>query len=167
VQELGKAALLVLVARPMGELVEESEGLFHGLIAGAGFGLCASLVHGFPALAADEAALRGGAESATILPYAAFLGSAVRAVSEPFLQALWAAIAGAFLAQGLPRSDRKAVPARIALGLVLAVVLHALYDALVPAPLTLISVFVAAAAVALFLALRRQAEEQPILTALR
>ena len=167
VQEVGKAALLVLVARTMGELADGGEGLFHGLIAGAGFGLCISLLQTWSVVLGDNAALRGGADAPATVQYAAFLGSAVRAVSEPFLHALWAAVAGAFLAQGLPRPGRKPAPGRIVLGIAIAVVLHGLYDALAPAPTTFLSVFAAAAAVALFLALRRQADEQPVLTPLR
>jgi RsiW-degrading membrane proteinase PrsW (M82 family) len=167
VQEVGKAALLVLVARTMGELAEDGEGLFHGLIAGAGFGLCMSLLQTWSVVLGDNAALRGSADAPATVQYAAFLGSAVRAVSEPFLHALWTAVAGAFLAQGLPRPGRRAAPGRILLGIAVAVVLHGLYDALAPAPTTFLSVFAAAAAVALFLSLRREADEQPVLTALR
>jgi len=168
VQELGKVALLVLIARPLRELNGEADGLFYGLIAGAAFGLCASIVQTWSlGLATEEGALRSVGESPTTALYAAFLGTAVRALAQPFLQAVWTAIAGSFLAQGLPSAGRAAAPGRILLGLGLAVVLHALYEALSPPETAFFSVLVAAGALLLLLALRRETEEQPALTALR
>ncbi len=165
VQEAGKAAVLLLVARTLGELTDGGRGLFHGLIAGAGFGLCASLAAGGPALPAEDLAPRGAEATVTLL-YGGFLGAAIRAAAQPFLQAVWTAIAGAYLAQGLPRPGRPLAPGRLALGLALPVLLHGAYEALAPPPLAFLSALVAAAAAALFLALFRQAEETPVLTAL-
>jgi RsiW-degrading membrane proteinase PrsW (M82 family) len=167
VQELGKLSVLLLVARPRREFGDTADGLFYGLIAGAAFGLSASVVHTWPlALTGDHLLQSAGKEPSTAL-YAAFLGSSVRALTQPFLQAVWTAIAGAFLVRGLPAPERKAAPGLVALGLGLAVVLHALYEALTPPATAFFSVLVAAAALSFLLALRRDAEEQPILTALR
>jgi len=167
VQELGKLALLVLIVRPLKELNSEADGLFFGLIAGAAFGVCASIVQTWHGFAADDGALRAGAEPATTALYAAFLGAAIRALALPFLHAVWTGIAGAFLAQGLPSPGRTAAPGRIFLGLGLAVGLHGLYEALTPPATAFFAVVVAAGALLLLLALKREAEERPILTALR
>lgn len=167
VQELGKVALLVLIARALGELNEFGDGLFFGLIAGAGFGLCASVVRSWSFGIPDEQLLRAAAEAPVAALYAAFLGAAVQALTLPFLHGVWSAIAGGFVARGLPSQGRPAAPWRIVLGLVLAVVSHALYEALATRATAFFSVLVAAMALALFLALRRESEEQPILTALR
>ncbi len=166
VQEVGKVTLLVLVARALGELNEFGDGLFFGLIAGAGFGLCVSIVRSWSLGIPDEKLLRG-AEAPVAALYAAFLGAAVQALALPFLHAIWSAIAGAFVARGLPAKGRPAAPGRILLGLALAVGFHALYEALAAPATAFFSVLVAAMALALFLALRRESEEQPILTALR
>ncbi len=167
VQEIGKLALLVLIARPLKELNGEADGLFYGLISGAAFGLCASVVQTWPlGVTGHEGVfpIAGGTPTAL---YAAFLGAAAGALAQPFLHAVWTAIAGTFLAQGLPSPARPAAPGRILLGLGLAVVLHALYDALSPQATAFFSVLVAAGALLLLLALKREAEERPILTALR
>ncbi len=166
VQELGKVALLVLIARALGELNEFGDGLFFGLIAGAGFGLCASIVRSWTFGIPDEKVLRASDAPVAAL-YASFLGAAVQALALPFLHAVWSAIAGGFVVRGLPSKGRPAAPGTILLGLVLAVVFHALYAALAPPATAFFSVLVAAVALALFLALRRDSEEQPILTALR
>lgn len=167
VQEVGKLALLLFIARPLKELNGAADGLFHGLISGAAFGLCASLVQTWSFGAGDEGALRAAGDPQTMTLYAAFLGTAVRALAQPFLHAVWTAIAGTFLAQGLPSPGRDAAPGRIFLGIGLAVVFHGLYEALSPPATAFFSVLVAAAALLLLLALKREAEEQPILTALR
>lgn len=167
VQELGKLSLLLLVARPLSELGDTADGLFYGLIVGAAFGLSASVVHTWSlGLTADGILQSTGEESSTAL-YSAFLGSSVRALTQPFLHAVWTAIAGSFLVRGLPAAGRKAAPLQVALGLGLAVILHALYEALTPPATAFFSVLVAAAALSFLLALKRDAEEQPILTALR
>lgn len=167
VQELGKLSILFLVARPRRDFGDTADGLFYGLIAGAAFGLSASVVHTWPlGLTADGLLQSVGEEPSTAL-YAAFLGSSVRALTQPFLHAVWTAIAGGFLVRGLPASGRKAAPGQVALGFGLAVVLHALYEALTPPATAFFSVLVAAAALSFLLALKRDAEEQPILTALR
>lgn len=166
VQEAGKVALLVLIARALGELNDLGDGLFFGLIAGAGFGLCVSIVRSWSFSIPDEKLLRGAEAPAAAL-YAAFLGAAVQALALPFLHAIWSAMAGAFVAHGLPARGRPAAPGRIFLGLVLAVGFHALYEALAVPATAFFSVLVAAMAIGLFLALRRESEEQPVLTALR
>jgi RsiW-degrading membrane proteinase PrsW (M82 family) len=166
VQEFGKLALLLLIARSLGELNDGADGLFYGLITGAAFGLCASIISTGSLGLADESVLRGSGEEPSTALYAAFLGTTVRALSQPFLHAVWTAIAGTFLARGLPAAGRKAAPGRIAVGLGLAVVLHALFEALTPAATAFFSVLVAGAALSLLLALKRDTEEQPILTAL-
>ena len=165
-QEIGKVALLALVARALGELNEFGDGLFFGLIAGAGFGLCASIVRSWSFGIPDEKLLRAAAEAPLAALYAAFLAAAVQALTLPFLHAVWSAIAGGFVARGLPAKGRPAAPGRILLGVVLAVVFHALYEALTPPATAFFAVVAAALALALFLALRRDSEEQPILTAL-
>ncbi|HQR46188.1 MAG TPA: PrsW family glutamic-type intramembrane protease [Thermoanaerobaculia bacterium] len=167
VQELGKLALLVLIARPLKELNGAADGLFYGLIAGAAFGLCANLVQSWSLGAGDEGPLRVAGEPQAAALYATFLGTAVRALAQPFLQAVWTAIAGTFLAQGLASPGREPAPRRILLGLGLAVAFHALYETLAPPATAFFSVLVAAAALLLLLALKRESEEQPILTALR
>lgn len=168
VQEAGKLLVLLLVGRAMKELNSRAEGLFLGLITGASFGLCTSLFHGWPMSATDDTALRGAGEaSVPAALYATFLGTAVRAVSQPFLQAVWTGIAGAFLAPEPTGEGRKPAPGRIALGLGLALVLHGVYEAFSPPATAFFAVLVAAASLALLLALRREAEEQPIFTALR
>ncbi len=166
VQEVGKMAFLVLVARALGELNESGDGLFFGLIAGAGFGLCASIVRSWSFGIPDERVLRTAAEAPLAALYAAFLAAAVQALALPFLHAVWTAIAGGFVARGLGAKGRPAEPGQILLGVLLAVVLHALYEALTPPATAFFAVVVAALALALFLALRRDSEEQPILTAL-
>jgi RsiW-degrading membrane proteinase PrsW (M82 family) len=88
-------------------------------------------------------------------------------MTQPFLNALWTAVAGIFLVQGFPPGGRKAAPGRAALGLGLAILLHALYESLAPPPTAFLSFLVAAAGLFLLLALKRDAEEEPILTALR
>ena len=167
VQELGKVALLVLIARALGELNEFGDGLFFGLIAGAGFGLCASLIRSWSFGIPDEKLLRSVAEAPIAALYAAFLGAAVQALTLPFLHAVWSAIAGGFVASGLPSQGRPGAPGQIVLGLFFAVGFHALYEALATPGTAFFAVLVAASALALFLALRRESEEQPILTALR
>ncbi|MFI5181423.1 MAG: GYF domain-containing protein [Thermoanaerobaculia bacterium] len=164
VQELGKVALFILIARALGELNGSGDGLFFGLIAGAGFGLCASIVRSSSLGLAGEKLLRGATETPVAALYAAFLGAAVQTLTFPFLHAVWSAIAGSFVVGGFPSRGRPAAPGRIVLGLALAVVLHALYEALTPPATAFFSVLVAAAALALFLALRRDAEERLAVT---
>ena len=167
VQEAGKLALLFLVTRSIRAVDTVADGLFYGLIAGAAFGLCATLVHTWPIGPAGESALRSGGDEPSTALYAAFLARAVRAVTLPFLHAVWTAIAATFLAQGFPPTGRKAAPGRAALGLGLAVVLHGLYESLTTPPTAYLSLLAAAAALSLLLVLKRDAEEGPILTALR
>jgi RsiW-degrading membrane proteinase PrsW (M82 family) len=166
VQETGKLAVLLLVVRPMRELETDADGLFFGLIAGAAFGLSATVVQAWPLGVGSQYVPRIGGEDPTTALYAAFLGRAVRAMTQPFLQAVWTGVAGTFLARAFPPSGRTKAPGRAVLGLGLAVGLHALYASLAPAT-AFLSFLVAAAGLALLLALRRGAEEEPILSALR
>ncbi len=167
VQEAGKLLIVFFVARPMRELDTAADGLFFGLVAGAAFGLCVTVVQAWPLGNGGEGLLRSGGDGTTTALYAAFLGRAVRAMTQPFLHAVWTAVAGTLLVRGFPPEGRKAAPGRAALGLGLAIALHALYESLTPRPTALLSVLVAAAGLLLLLALRRDAEEEPILTALR
>ncbi len=167
VQEAGKLLVVILVARPLRELDAPADGLLCGLISGAAFGLCATVVRAWPLGTPSEGLFQVGGDGTPAVLYAAFLGRVVRAMTQPFLHALWTAIAGTFLAQGFPPAGRRAAPGRAALGLGLAIVLHALYESLTPPPTAFFSFLVAAAGLFLLLALRREAEEEPILTALR
>jgi hypothetical protein len=159
VQELGKAAVVVLVVRLFGGGRDGRFGLYAGLIAGAGFGLTLSVAR-IPALpAASEAALKGVDSPSTAL-YAWFLGTWVAAAMSPFLQAIWGAIAGFFLVPAVAGGQRTG-PAFF--GLAAALVLHALYAAFVPGATALLSVLVAAVSLGAFLLARRTAEEEPAL----
>jgi hypothetical protein len=160
VQELGKAAVVVLVVRVLGAGSDGRHGLYAGLIVGAGFGLTLSVVQ-VPVLpAAEEAALKG-AESPSTALYAWFLGTWVAAAMRPFLQAIWSALAAFFLVPAVTRG-RRTGPAFFGLGA--AVVLHALYDAFVSGVTALLAVLVAAASLGAFLLARRSAEEEPALS---
>ncbi len=160
VQELGKAAVVVLVVRALGAGSDGRHGLFAGLIVGAGFGLTLSVAQ-VPVLpAAEEAAIRGAASPSAAL-YAWFLGTWVAAAMRPFLQAIWTGLAAFFLVPAVTRG-RPTGPALFGLGA--AVVLHALYDAFVPGVTALLSVLVAAVSVGAFLLARRSAEEEPALS---
>jgi hypothetical protein len=157
VQELGKAAVLVAVVRVLGGGRDGRHGLYAGLVVGAAFGLTLSVAQ-VPVLpAAEEAALKG-AESPSTALYAWFLGSWVAAVTRPFLQGIWSALAAFFLVPAVTRG-RRTGPALF--GLAAAVVLHALYDAFAPGVTALLSVLVAAVSLGAFLLARRSAEEEP------
>ena len=157
VQELGKAAVLAAVVRALGGGSDGRHGLYAGLVVGAAFGLTLSVAQ-VPALpAAEEAALKG-AESPSTAHYAWFLGSWLAAVTRPFLQGIWSALAGFFLVPAVTRG-RRTGPAFF--GLAAAVVLHALYDAFAPGVTALLSVLVAAVSLGAFLLARRSAEEEP------
>jgi RsiW-degrading membrane proteinase PrsW (M82 family) len=160
VQELGKAAVVVLVVRALGAGSDGRHGLFAGLIVGAGFGLTLSVAQ-VPVLpAAEEASLKGAASPSTAL-YAWFLGTWVAAAMRPFLQAIWTGLAAFFLVPAVTRG-RRTGPALFGLGA--AVVLHALYDAFLPGVTALLSVLVATDSVGAFLLARRSAEEEPALS---
>lgn len=157
VQELGKAAVLVVVVRALGGGGDGRHGLYAGLIVGAAFGLTLSVAQ-VPALpAADEAALKG-AESPSTALYAWFLGSWVAAATRPFLQGIWSALAGFFLVPAVTRG-RRTGPALF--GLAAAIALHAAYDAFASGVTALLSVLVAAVSLGAFLLARRSAEEEP------
>src|SRR5207253_2306695 len=96
------------------------------------------------------------AGSPTIGLYAYFVASVVRIVSLPLLHAVWTALVGYFI--GLSFAARRKTNAVIVTGLLIAAVLHGLYDAFLSQGMSFVALPVAAVTLVLFLSYRRSAD---------
>lgn len=153
VQEGLKLALLLLLARLLGGLEDAADGVYAGLLLGAGFGLWEAAVTSGWSAPRDGGLLALVREPTEGLE-AIFVAGLARALAAPPLHAAWGAIAGYFA--GLA-AQRKA-PAVLILGLSLAALLHALTAALRADGRGLAAFLAAALSLLALLAFRRGAE---------
>ena len=161
VQELGKAGILAVAGR-MGSGEKNGRlGFFYGLVVGASFGLFASAFEARGIPAPEGASLRG-ADSPSSALYSWYVASVVAAASRPFLHGLWTAVLGFFLVPAVTGSRRSG--RRVALGLAVAIGLHALYNAFSSGLTAVLSVAVAAVSLGVFLQAWRAAEEEPVVS---
>jgi RsiW-degrading membrane proteinase PrsW (M82 family) len=151
-EELGKGLILVLLARVIGGLKDTADGVFYGLMSGLGFGVYEAIAYTEWVNPHQSHVLSVFAGSPTIGLYGYFVASVVRVVSLPLLHAVWTAIVGYFI--GLSFSARRKTPAPLILGLLIAAVLHGLYDAFQSADSPLVALAVAAFSLLLFLSYR-------------
>lgn len=155
-EELGKGLILLLLARRLGGLSDLSDGVFYGLMSGLGFGVYEAMMYTEWVNPRTATALSWQAGSLSVGLYSYFVASVVRTVSLPLLHAVWTGIVGYFV--GASFVARRKTAAVLSIGLLMAVVLHGLYDALLSQGLGLAASLVAGASILLFLAYRRNAE---------
>lgn len=155
-EELGKGLILLFLARALGGLEDELDGVFYGLMSGLGFGVYEAIAYTEWVNPRQATALSMMEGSYTVGLFAYFVSSAVRIVSLPLLHAVWAAIVGYFI--GLSFAARRKGRAVLLLGFSIAAVLHGLYDALLSAGAVLLAFLTAALSLLLFLSYRRNAD---------
>lgn len=107
VEETCKAVPVILLAFAMRKIEKPIDGIFYGAMSGLGFAITEGTGY----------IMRQDAGMYNVL---------IRGTSLPFLHALWSAIAGYFVA--LAAIHRSRGPALVVLGLLVAAVLHGLYD---------------------------------------
>jgi RsiW-degrading membrane proteinase PrsW (M82 family) len=154
-EEVGKGLILLFLARALGGLRDAADGVFYGLMSGLGFGVYEAVAYTEWVSPRQATALSILTGSPTIGLYAYFVTSVVRTVSLPLLHAVWTAIVGYFI--GLSFSARRKTNAVLLIGLLIAAVLHGLYDAFLSAGMGFLAFLVAALTLLLFLAYRRNA----------
>jgi RsiW-degrading membrane proteinase PrsW (M82 family) len=154
-EELGKGAILILLARLLGGLDDLSDGVFYGLMSGLGFGVYEAVAYTEWVNPRQAATLTWLSGSPTIGLYAYFVSSVIRIVSLPLLHAVWTAIVGYFI--GLSFSAKRKTNAVLMLGFLIAATLHGVYDAFLSANAAFLAFVVAAVSLLLFLAYCRNA----------
>jgi RsiW-degrading membrane proteinase PrsW (M82 family) len=155
-EEVGKGLILLLLARQLGGLRCEADGVFYGLMSGLGFGVYEAMQYTEAVSPKETMSLTFHSQSLTVGLYAAFIAQVVRIVSLPLLHAIWTAIVGYFI--GLSFRVKRKSAAVIGVGLLIATVLHGLYDAFVSERLGLAAFLVATLTLLLFLSYRRNAD---------
>jgi RsiW-degrading membrane proteinase PrsW (M82 family) len=155
-EEVGKGMILLLLARAIGGLADAADGVYYGLMSGLGFGVYEALMYTEWVNPHQATALSILAGSPTVGLYAYFIASVVRTVSLPLLHAVWTAIVGYFI--GLSFAARRKTSAVLLIGLLIAAVLHGLYDAFLSADMGLVAFATAALTLLLFLSYRRNAD---------
>jgi RsiW-degrading membrane proteinase PrsW (M82 family) len=155
-EEVGKGLLLLFLARALGGLEDAADGVFYGLMSGLGFGVYEAVAYTEWVNPHQATALSILTGSPTIGLYAYFVASVVRTVSLPLLHAVWTAIVGYFV--GLSFAARRKTRAVLLIGLLIAALLHGLYDAFLSEGMGLVAFLVAALTLLLFLAYRRNAD---------
>jgi RsiW-degrading membrane proteinase PrsW (M82 family) len=155
-EEVGKGLVLLFLAKKLGGLADAADGVFYGLMSGLGFGVYEAIQYTESTNVRHAAALSYITGSESLGLYSYFVSSFVRIVSLPLLHAVWTAIAGYFI--GLSFLAKKKTHAVLAVGFLVPIVLHGLYDALLSANQGLLAIVVATVTLLLFLAYRRSAD---------
>ena len=155
-EEAGKGLILILLARALGGLEDAADGIFYGLMAGLGFGVYEALSFTDWIPPGQAGALASALDTPTVGLYAYAVSGIAHVMSLPLLQALWSALFGCFV--GLSASAHRKQNAVVFIGLVLASLLHGLYDAFAATGATVFSLLVAAATVLFFLTTRKNAD---------
>jgi RsiW-degrading membrane proteinase PrsW (M82 family) len=154
-EEAGKGLILILLARALGGLEDAADGVFYGLMAGLGFGVYEALSF-TEWIQPGQAGVLASALDPTIGLYAYAVSGIAHVMSLPLLQALWSALFGCFV--GLSASAHRKQNAVVFIGLVLASLLHGLYEAFAATGATVFSLLVAATTVLFFLTTRKNAD---------
>jgi RsiW-degrading membrane proteinase PrsW (M82 family) len=155
-EEVGKGLILLLLARALGGLADAADGVWYGLMSGLGFGVYEAVAYTEWVNPHEANVLSMATGSPTVGLYAYFITSVVRTVSLPLLHAVWTAIVGYFV--GLSFSARRKTNSVLLIGLLIATVLHGLYDAFLSAGMGLVAFLIAALTLLLFLSYRRNAD---------
>jgi RsiW-degrading membrane proteinase PrsW (M82 family) len=154
-QELGKAAILAVLLRSFGHVKEPEDGMFHGLMAGLGFGIYEAVIYGEWVSPRNAGHMLPEAGALTLSLYAAFVANVVRMVSLSLLHAVWTAIAGYFI--GLSFVAQKKPAAILLIGFSVPILLHGLYSTFLASGLGFFAFLVATLSLLLFLSYRQNA----------
>ncbi|MEO6326094.1 MAG: PrsW family glutamic-type intramembrane protease [Thermoanaerobaculia bacterium] len=161
VQELAKAAVLILLLRAFGGVRHALDGLFYGLVTGLGFGVWAAVAAGGQTGPGQGAVFALFTGPPTLGLTAFLVSSIVRMAALPFLHALWGAVGGytvglAWHTGESATGTRTLAP--VAIGILVAATLHGLYDLLLASGHDALSLLVAGVSALLFLSHQRSAE---------